>query len=92
MGLLQISRFEQLGGWNEFKVQAKAFKSLSNKAIPLPVFSCEFCEFLITLFCRTRAFEQQSCKKAHIVFNIMINSLKRASFLMFLIVFPHCYF
>ena len=38
------------------------------------------------------AFEQQLWKKAHIVRNIMINSLKGASFLIFLIVIPGGYF
>ena len=64
-----------------------------NKEIPPHVFSCEFCEFFRnTFFVERLLLNNSHKKKAPIVLNIMINSLKGASFLIFLIVIPGGYF
>ena len=53
------------------KVQSKTCKSLFNKEIALPVFSCEFCEFFKNSCFVERLFLNNSRGKKYILFSIL---------------------
>ena len=53
------------------KVQMKPYRSLFNKEIPLPVFSCEFCEFFKNSCFVERLLFNNSHEKKYTLFSIL---------------------